>query len=68
MESFEYEENRIDSQSYKSIFADLKRFKLSTIPVEQRNKVEKRLNRLIENLQQVQFKKKVITKLKLLLK
>ncbi len=63
-ESFEYKENRINSESYKSIFADLKRFKLSTVPDEQKDKVEKRLDYLIKNLQQVQLKKRLINKLK----
>jgi len=61
---FEYEENNINSQSYKSIFADLKRFKLSTVSVEKKDKVEKKLDRLIENLQQVQLKKRLINKFK----
>ncbi len=66
--NFEYEENRINSESYKSIFADLKRFKLSTVSIGQKDKVEKRLDRLIQNLQEIPFLKKVITRLKLLVK
>ncbi|MFH1551655.1 MAG: methyltransferase domain-containing protein [bacterium] len=67
-DNFEYEENKINAESYKSIFADLKRFKLSTVPVKQRDKIERKLDCLIRNLQQIPFKKKVITKLKLLVK
>jgi len=67
-ENFQYEENKINSESYKSIFADLKRFKLSTVPMKERDKFSRKIDKIIKKMQTVKFKKRLINKIKSLLK
>ncbi len=60
---FKYEENPIDADSYKSIFADLKRFKLSTLPEYKRDGAAKKMDEIAKKMQSVQLSKKVKGKL-----
>jgi len=63
-ENFQYKENEINAESYKSIFADLKRFKLSTLSIEKQEKASKKMDKIIEKMQKIQFRKRLINKLK----
>lgn len=61
---FEYKENPIDANSYKSIFADLKRFKLSTLPKSKKGKAGKKMDKIAKKMQSVQLSRKIKSKLK----